>query len=115
LQGIDQVNQAIEYAVKYSYLLLLISSNCSQFRIAYFSLNRVGVMRRVIITVLCSSLGFFAGCVHMDRYLGNVYEGLKAREAIVHPSLEQKPAEKSMSYQKYKAEREKLLESSDGK
>ncbi|MBK6617261.1 MAG: hypothetical protein WAT53_00025 [Nitrosomonas sp.] len=51
----------------------------------------------------------------MDRYLGNVYEGLKAREAIVHPSLEQKPAEKSMSYQKYKAEREKLLESSDGK
>ncbi len=72
-------------------------------------------MCRVIITVLCSSLGFLAGCANIDRYLGNVYEGLKAREAIVHPSLEQKSAEKSMSYQEYKAEREKLLEGSDGK
>ena len=72
-------------------------------------------MRTVITFVLCSHLGLLAGCANSERYYGNVYEGLKAREAIVHPSVEQKPAEKSMSYQEYEAERKKLLESNDKK
>lgn len=69
------------------------------------------MMRTVIIGVLCLSLGFLAGCANVDRYFGNVYEGLRAGEAIAHPSLEQKSVEKPMSYQKYEAERKKLLES----
>lgn len=72
-------------------------------------------MRAVITIVLCANLGLLAGCANSERYYGNVYEGLKTREAIVHPSVEQKPAEKSMSYQEYEAERKKLLESNDKK
>lgn len=72
-------------------------------------------MRIVIAIALCAQLGFLAGCANSERVYGNIYEGLKAREAIVHPSAEQKPAEQSMSYQKYEAERKKLLESNDKK
>ncbi|MEW6312688.1 MAG: hypothetical protein AB1513_01370 [Pseudomonadota bacterium] len=72
-------------------------------------------MRAAIAIVLCAHLGLLAGCAISERYYGNVYEGLKTREAIVHPSVEQKPAEKSMSYQEYESERKKLLESNDNK
>jgi hypothetical protein len=72
-------------------------------------------MRAAITIVLCVHLGLLAGCANSERYYGNIYEGLKAREAIVHPSIEQKPAEKSMSYQEYEAERKKLLEGNDKK
>ncbi len=70
-------------------------------------------MRAAIAIVLYANLGLLAGCANSERYYGNVYEGLKTRERIVHPSIEQKPAEKSMSYQEYEAERQKLLESND--
>lgn len=72
-------------------------------------------MRAAIAFILCAQLGLLAGCAHTERYYGNVYEGLKAREATVHPSVAQKPAEKSMSYQEYEAERKKLLESNGKK
>ncbi|MHB8921761.1 MAG: hypothetical protein ACYC3N_12165 [Halothiobacillus sp.] len=72
-------------------------------------------MRAAIAIVLCAHLGLLAGCANSERYYGNVYEGLKTREAIVHPLAEQKPAEKSMSYQEYEAERKKLLEGNDKK
>jgi hypothetical protein len=72
-------------------------------------------MRAAIAIALCAYLGLLAGCANSERYYGNVYEGLKTREAIVHPSVEQKPAEKSMSYQEYEAERKKLLESNNKK
>ncbi|MFA5019033.1 MAG: hypothetical protein WC504_15890 [Methylobacter sp.] len=68
-------------------------------------------MRAAIAIALCAHLELLAGCANSERYYGNVYEGLKTREAIVHPSVEQKPAEKSMSYQEYEAGRKKLLES----
>jgi hypothetical protein len=68
-------------------------------------------MRAVIAIALCPHLGLLAGCANSERYYGNVYEGLKARGAIIHPSVEQKPAEKSMSYQEYETGRKKLLES----
>jgi hypothetical protein len=72
-------------------------------------------MHTAIIIVLHAYLGLLVGCANSERYYGNVYEGLKTREAIVHPSVEQKPAEKSMSYQEYEAGRKKLLESNDKK
>lgn len=72
-------------------------------------------MRAAIAIVLCIHLGLLAGCANSKRYYGNIYEGLKTWEAIVHPSMGQKPAEKSMSYQEYEAERKKLLESNDKK
>ena len=72
-------------------------------------------MRAAIAIVVCAHLGLLAGCANSERYYGNVYEGLKTREAFVHPSVEQKPAEKSMSYQDYEAERKKLLESNGKK
>lgn len=70
-------------------------------------------MRTVIAIALCVHLGLLAGCANSERVHGNIYEGLRTREAIVHPSAEQKPPEKSMSYQEYEAERKKLLESND--
>jgi len=72
-------------------------------------------MRTVATIVLCAHLGLLAGCANSERVYGSIYEGLKAREAIVHPSAEQNLAEKSMSYQEYEAERKKLLESNDKK
>lgn len=68
-------------------------------------------MRAACSNSYCLSihLGLLAGFANSERYYGNIYEGLKTREAIVHPSIEQKPAEKSMSYQVYEAERKKLL------
>lgn len=68
-------------------------------------------MRAAIVLALCAHLGFLAGCANSERYYGNVYEALKTREVLVHPSVEQKPPEKSMSYQEYEAGRKKLLES----
>lgn len=70
-------------------------------------------MRAAIAIALCVHL--LAGCANSEHYYGNIYEGLKTREAIVHPSVEQNPAEKFMSYQEYEAERKKLLESNDKK
>lgn len=70
-------------------------------------------MRTVTIIFLGIHLGFLAGCANGEGYYGNVYEGLKIRDAMVHPSDEQKPAESSMSYPEYEAERKKLLESSE--
>lgn len=72
-------------------------------------------MSTVLSIALCAYLGVLAGCTSSERVYGNIYEGLKTREAIVHPSIEQKPAEKSMSYQEYEAERKKLLENNDKK
>ncbi|MDD5113123.1 MAG: hypothetical protein PHC94_03830 [Methylobacter sp.] len=72
-------------------------------------------MRIVVIIVLCANLGLLAGCTNSEGVYGNIYEGFKIREAIVHPTAEQKPAEKSISYQGYEAERKKLLESDDKK
>ena len=72
-------------------------------------------MRTVLIIALCTYLSLLAGCASNERIYGNIYEGLKTREAIVHPSAEQKPLEKSMSYQEYEAERKRLLESNDKK
>ena len=72
-------------------------------------------MRTLLTIALCAHLSLLAGCASNERVYGNIYEGLKTREAIVHPSAEQKPPEKSMSYQEYEAERKKLLESTDKK
>lgn len=72
-------------------------------------------MRAALTIVLWVPLALLAGCANSERVYGNIYEGLKTREAIVHPSAEQKPPEKSMSYQEYEAERKKLLESNSGK
>lgn len=67
-------------------------------------------MRIVLSTALCAHLTLLAGCASQERLYGNVYEGLKTRETLVHPSVAAKPPKKSMSYQEYEAERKKLLE-----
>ena len=72
-------------------------------------------MRIAMVFAFCSQIMLLAGCADRERVYGNIYEGLKTREAIVHPSLEQKPAGKSMSYEEYEAERRKLLENHDRK
>jgi type IV pilus biogenesis protein CpaD/CtpE len=71
-------------------------------------------MRATLTIAFWAPLALLAGCANSERVYGNIYEGLKTREAIVHPSAEQKPAEKSMSYQEYQAERKRLLESNGG-
>jgi len=68
-------------------------------------------MRTILTIALCAVLSLLAGCASSEIVYGNIYEGLKTREQIVDPSVEQKPSEKSMSYQEYEAERKKLLES----
>ena len=55
-------------------------------------------MRTAIAITLCTHLGLLTGCANSERFYGNIYESLKLREAIVHPSVGHKPAEKSMSY-----------------
>jgi outer membrane lipoprotein SlyB len=72
-------------------------------------------MRAAIIVSLCTALGLVAGCANSEHYYDNVYEGLKTREAMVHPSVEPISAEKPLSYHEYKAERNKLLESNEPK
>lgn len=67
-------------------------------------------MRTAIAVALCALPGLLAGCANSERVYGNIYEGLRTREAIVRPSAAQKPTEKSMSYQEYEAERKRLLE-----
>jgi hypothetical protein len=71
-------------------------------------------MRTLPTIALGIPLALLSGCANSERVYENVYEGLKAREAAVHPSTEQEPPEKSMSYQEYEAERKKLLNSKDG-
>lgn len=65
-------------------------------------------MRAATAIAICAQLGLLAGCANSESIYGNIYEELRAREAMVHPSSE--PAGKSMSYQDYDAERKKLLE-----
>ena len=72
-------------------------------------------MRRVHAITCCAALVLIAGCADRDRVYGSIYEGLKTRKAIVHPSTEQKPAEKSVSYPEYEAERKKLLGNGDSR
>jgi hypothetical protein len=57
-------------------------------------------MRIAVIIALCA-LALLAICANCERANGNIDEGSKTRGAIVHPSPEQKPSEKSMSHQVY--------------
>jgi hypothetical protein len=70
-------------------------------------------MRIVLTIAFCIQLGVVAGCASKERVYDNIYEGLKARDAIIHPSVEHKLPEKSSSYHEYEAERKKLLENGD--
>lgn len=72
-------------------------------------------MRTILIVAICMYLSLLTGCASSERIYGNIYEGLKTREQIVHPSVEQKPPEKFMSFQEYETERKKLLERTDTK
>lgn len=63
----------------------------------------------VVVVLLIS------GCASSERIYGNIYEGLKTRETIIRPPMEQKPIEKSMPYQEYETERKKLMENRDKK
>ena len=58
-------------------------------------------MRVAVIIAFCAMLALLAICANCERVNGNIDEGSKTRGAIVHPSSEQKPSEKSMSYQVY--------------
>lgn len=72
-------------------------------------------MPAAIAIFLGAVLGLSAGCTDSERIRDNVYEGLQTRERMVHPSVEQSPAEKPLSYPEYEAERKKLLENSERK
>jgi hypothetical protein len=71
-------------------------------------------MRIAAAIMLWISIVVLAGCSDRGRLYGNIYEGIKAREANVHPSLEREPVEQNMSYPEYEAERQRLREN-DGR
>lgn len=50
------------------------------------------------------------GCADRNAVYRNMYEGLKKREEIVNPTAQSKPAEPTISYDQYEAERKKLLD-----
>lgn len=50
------------------------------------------------------------GCADRDAAYRNMYEGLKKREETVNSTAQSTSAEPSMSYDKYEAERKKLLD-----
>ncbi len=79
--------------------------------ISPFNRQQESHVRTASIIILYTCISLLAGCASSERVYGNIYEGLKTRETIVHPSVEPGPPEKSMSYQEYEAERKKLLES----
>lgn len=56
-------------------------------------------MRCAVIIGLCALLALFAICANCERVNSNIDEGSKTGGTIVHPSSEQQPSEKSMSYQ----------------
>ncbi len=68
-------------------------------------------MRTAAAIVLWLFIVVLTGCSDRGRLYGNIYEGLRVRDAYAHPSLEREPAERGMSYPEYEAERRKLLES----
>lgn len=72
-------------------------------------------MQTVLNIALCIPLALLVGCANNERVYGNIYEGLKSREAIIHPATEQKSPETSMSYQEYEAERKRLQEGNHSK
>lgn len=58
-------------------------------------------MRVAVIIALCALLALIAICTNCEHANGSIDEGSKTRGAIVRPSSEQNPSEKSMSYQVY--------------
>ncbi|MDH4233878.1 MAG: hypothetical protein OEV15_01910 [Gallionella sp.] len=50
------------------------------------------------------------GCADGNWFYRGMFEGLKQRESIANPRRETNPAEPSVSYDKYEAERKKLNE-----
>jgi hypothetical protein len=55
-------------------------------------------------------VGLSAGCANNERINASVYDGLKARNAILNPSTGHSSVGKPLSYQEYEAERKKLME-----
>ena len=70
-------------------------------------------MRIISIMALCIQLIFLVGCVSQERVYGNIYEGLKTREMNVNPSMDTSQAGKTMPYQEYQNERQKLLKNDE--
>jgi hypothetical protein len=58
---------------------------------------------RIALALLLLAAGLFAGCS-----AGNVYEGVRQREAAKNTPPEPAPASRLPSYQDYEAERKKL-------
>ncbi|TCV80114.1 hypothetical protein [Sulfurirhabdus autotrophica] len=72
-------------------------------------------MRTKFTIVFFAQILLLSGCANKETAYANIYEGLKTRNVIMNPVSEQKPSDKSMSYQEYEAERKKLLESNGEK
>jgi hypothetical protein len=72
-------------------------------------------MRTVFAIIFFTLLYLLAGCTNSERTRASIFEGLKAREGFVEPQLEQRPDEKSITYQEYETERKKLLDNTCGK
>jgi hypothetical protein len=64
--------------------------------------------RHILKIGFVSFFFFLTGCLSKERVYEGVYEGLKQREQIIHPSNEPVP-QKLPSYDEYKREREKVL------
>jgi hypothetical protein len=62
---------------------------------------------------LSTIIALLVGCVSKEGVYENIYNELKTRETIVRPSAEQKPTDKSPSYEDYSVERKRLLKNKD--
>jgi len=60
-------------------------------------------LNRIALALLLLAAGLVAGCS-----AGNVYEGVRHREAVKNTPPEPAPASRLPSYQDYEAERKKL-------
>jgi hypothetical protein len=63
-------------------------------------------LNRIVLAMLLLLAAVLAGCS-----AGNVYEGVRQREAIKNVPPEPAPAQQLPSYQDYEAERKKLRDS----
>jgi hypothetical protein len=60
-------------------------------------------LNRIVLAMLLLAASLLAGCS-----AGNVYEGVRQREAVKNTPPEPAPASRLPSYQDYEAERKKL-------
>jgi hypothetical protein len=66
-------------------------------------------MRATVFTIAGCILMALCGCAGQERLRAGIYEALRTRAILTRESLDAAPPQASMSYEQYRAERQKLL------